>query len=53
MVAYNEHTGDLMRSGAATASYRNNYDAIFGKKTPKEPEKVEEKVEDARPSSSE
>jgi hypothetical protein len=47
MAAVNEHTGDLMRSKAASNNYRNNYDAIFGKKPAEEkvpqPAEVEEK----------
>ena len=32
MATYNEHTGDTLTSGSASEDYRNNYDAIFGKK---------------------
>lgn len=32
MTAYNEHTGDLMKSKANTTAYADGYDKIFGKK---------------------
>jgi hypothetical protein len=33
MTAKNEHTGHLLKTGITTDNYRNNYDAIFGKKS--------------------
>ena len=35
MTAVNDITGDVLRS-KTSAAYRNNYDAIFGKKETKE-----------------
>lgn len=32
MTAYNEFTGRALRSAPASKQYRDNYDAIFGKK---------------------
>lgn len=32
MTAINEHTGDKLKTKEATEAYRNNWDAIFGKK---------------------
>lgn len=45
MVAHNEHTGDLLRSKAASETYRNNYDLIFGKKDKPTPEAQENTVD--------
>lgn len=45
MAAFNEHTGDLLRSKAASSNYRNNYDAIFGKN--KKEDVVEQKEQGA------
>lgn len=35
MSSKNDITGDTIATKATTESYRNNYDAIFGKKKPK------------------
>lgn len=45
MATTNDITGDSIQTGVVTDSYRNNYDLIFGKKTPKEIEDA--KAEDA------
>ena len=36
MATTNDITGDSIQTGVVTDAYRNNYDEIFGKKTPKE-----------------
>ena len=38
MTAINEHTGDKLKTKEATEAYRNNWDAIFGKKVEEEAE---------------
>lgn len=36
MTAKNEHTGDALRTKETTENFRNNFDAIFGKKERKQ-----------------
>jgi hypothetical protein len=36
MATTNDITGDSIQTGIVTDEYRNNYDIIWGKKTPKE-----------------
>lgn len=43
MVARNDITGDMLTSGGSNSAYRDNYDAIFGKKAVEPEAKVEMK----------
>lgn len=36
MATTNDITGDSIQTGVVTNAYRDNYDLIFGKKSPKE-----------------
>lgn len=45
MATTNDITGDSIQTGVVTDAYRDNYDLIWGKKTPKE--KDDAKAEDA------
>jgi hypothetical protein len=44
MATTNDITGDSIQTGVVTNEYRNNYDIIWGKKTPQE--KDDAKAED-------
>lgn len=44
MATTNDITGDSIQTGVVTDSYRNNYELIWGKKTPQE--KDDAKAED-------
>lgn len=46
MTAKNDVTGDAIKSKVNSEEYRNNWDAIFGKKKVEEVEKKEEKDAD-------
>ena len=45
MATTNDITGDSIQTGAVSNAYRDNYDLIWGKKTPQE--KDDAKAEDA------
>ena len=45
MATTNDITGDSIQTGVVTDAYRENYDLIWGKKTPQE--KDDAKAEDA------
>lgn len=48
MTAYNDITGDAIKTGGASSAYRDGWDRIFGKKEqPEQPEQSTEK-EDTR-----
>lgn len=42
MTAFNDVTGDPLRTKVASEKFRNNYDLIFGKKDKKEEQKPSE-----------
>ena len=44
MVARNDITGDSIQTKGVTDAYRDNYDAIFGKKKKTDAEKFDEQV---------
>lgn len=42
MATTNDITGDSIQTGVVTDEYRNNYDIIWGKKTPQEKDDAED-----------
>lgn len=44
MTTYNEITGDALQSKVNSEAYRNNFDAIFGKKEKKPAPQTQEQV---------